>query len=353
MKRTIAPAALADQVKEKAHKSVDTKVKKYDGNTKLMIHTGSTLLDLAISGGRIRGGGIPGGIFIEVSGPSSAGKTVVLCELAGDVQRRGGAVQFHDPEARLNTQFAKIFDFTIDKKELYTPDTVVEVFQAIRKWEPVPDNKKFVNATFIDSLAALSTELEMGDDKGDRMGMKRAKDFSQELRRTCRIVTKNNMLMVCSNQVRVNTDAGLYGPKYTTPGGEAIAFYASLRLRASQPQKVYKKLKLYGKERKRAIGVETIFEVAKSSIWKPYRTAPVIINFDYGIDDIRANLQFIKEYSKYTTYTLGGESLHKELERAIAMIEEDELEDQLKEEVIDLWEAVEEKFNTERKPKQR
>ena len=204
-----------------------------------------------------------------------------------------------------------------------------------------------------DSLAALSTDMEMENKDGDKMGMRRAKEFSEELRRTCRILTKNNLLMVCSNQVRVNMDAGMYGQKYTTPGGEAVGFYSSLRLRMTKPEKISIKEKIAGKEVKRIIGVRTDVEVFKSSIWKPYHTASVTILFDYGIDDIRENLQFIKDFTKNTMYTVGGESLGISMESSIAKVEANNLEDKLRNEVIDLWEEIESKFETERKPKQR
>ena len=67
-----------------------------------MISTGSTLLDLIISGTRVRGGGLPGGILVEIFGPSGTGKTVLLCEIGGVIQRQNGDVRYGDPEARLN-----------------------------------------------------------------------------------------------------------------------------------------------------------------------------------------------------------------------------------------------------------
>ncbi len=333
------------------------KVKKkseYNGNMETMISTGSTLLDLAISGGRVRGGGIPGGILVEVFGPNGAGKTVLLCEIAGAIQRQGGQIMFHDPEARLNKQFAQMFDLNTDEISYSRPNTVNEVFQSIRDWEPSNPNK--INGCMTDSLAALSTELEMDSKEGDKMGMKRAKDFSEQLRKTCRLLEKNNLLMICSNQIRQNLDAGPYGQKYTTPGGESVGFYASLRLRFTKPEKIKQKVKVAGKEVTRVIGVETEIEVYKSSIWKPYRTAPVVILFDYGVDDIRANLQFIKNYTKNTQYTVGEETLSNSIEESIKLVEKDTaLIKQLKEEVIDLWEEIEEKFSqgAERKPKLR
>lgn len=326
--------------------------KEYDGDFGSVISTGSTLLDLAISGNRIRGGGLPGGILVEIFGPSSSGKTVLLSEIAGGVQRQGGEVMFHDPEARLNKQFAKIFDLETDSIAYSTPDTVTEVFKSIRNWEP--ETKKKINGIFTDSLAALSTDMEMDKEEGDKMGMRRAKEFSEELRKTCRIITKNNLLMVCSNQVRVNADAGPYAQKYVTPGGEAVGFYSSLRLRAMRPEKIKQKIKVAGKELTKVIGVETEFEVFKSSIDKPYRIAPVVILFDYGIDDIRSNLQYIKNHTKNTQYCIGEKTLSNSMEESIKIIEENPaLIKELKNEVIDLWESIEAKFDSNRKPKQR
>lgn len=348
MKRTTNNKPLDQQMRSR--KKV-AKEKQFEGSTSVMISTGSTLLDLAISGGRIRGGGIPGGILVEIFGPSGAGKTVLLCEIAGAVQRAGGQIMFHDPEARLNKQFAKMFDLDTDSMAYTTPNTIPEVFASVREWEPL--SNAHINGVFADSLAALSTDMEMESKDGDKMGMRRAKEFSEELRRTCRILVEKNLLMVCSNQVRMNLDAGPYGQKYISPGGEAIGFYSSLRLRASKAQKIKEKVKVAGKEVSRVVGVETEIEVFKSSIWKPHRTAKIIIVFDYGIDDIAANLQFIKDYTSVTTYSVNGRSLAPSLRKAVSMVEEEKLERELKEEVIDLWESIETKFDSERKPKQR
>lgn len=321
----------------------------YDGDFGTVISTGSTLADLAISGGRVRGGGIPGGILVEIFGPSGSGKTVLLSEIAGAVQRLGGDVIFQDPEARLNPQFAAMFGLELKEGAYSNPDTVNEVFKTVRAWKP--EGKGKVHGIFADSLAALSTEMEMEKEEGDKMGGKRAKDFSEQLRKTCRILADKNYLMVCSNQIRQNMDAGPYGQKYTTPGGMAMEFYSSLRLKVSKSEKIKEKRSIVGKEVTRVVGVETLLEVFKSSIWKPFHTAPVTILFDYGIDDIRQNLQFIKDHTTNKVYTLGGKQLSNSLDASIRMIEDDKLEKQLREEVIDLWEEIESKFKQERKPK--
>ncbi len=340
---------LSAQVKRKIEKEASPKDKsEYDG-TSIVVSTGSTLLDLAISGGRFRAGGIPTGILVEIFGPSGSGKTVLLSQLAGNVQRLGGKVLFHDPEARLNKQFAKMFG--LDPLEInYTiPNTVTGVFSSIRDWLAESDKKdNTIRGIFADSLAALSTNMEMDD--GDKMGMRRAKEFSEELRKTCRIITQTGALVVCSNQVRQSME--MYGPKYRSPGGEAIGFYSSLRLRCNRPEKIKVKKSIKGKAQERVVGVKTEIEVFKSSVWKPYRSAEVCILFDYGIDDIRANLEFIKSNTKNTMYYVGERKLAQSLNEAIHIVEEEGLEQELREEVIDLWNEIESKFEEPRKPRE-
>jgi recombination protein RecA len=341
---------ISAQMKRKVEEDEKPKrTKKLDGNTEKVISTGSTLLDLSISGGRVKNGGLPGGILVEIFGPSSSGKTVLLCEIAGGVQRAGGAVMFNDPEARLNKQFARMFDLDVDRVEYSTPNTITEVFKPIREWEPKPSKPGAINGVFADSLAALSTDMEM--EEKDAYGMRRAKEFSEELRKTCRILTEENLLMVCSNQIRTNVDAGPYAQKYVSPGGKAIEFYSSLRLRMLGVEKIKRKTTVSGKEVTRIIGVKSDIEIAKSSVWKPFHQSTITILFDYGIDDVRDNLQFVKEHTGQTVYCMGGMKLSKSIDDAIAMIEEDGLENKLKHEVTELWHEIESKFRSERKPK--
>ena len=350
MERTDKGKPLSVQMKRHSQKEVKKKPL-YDGDMEQVISTGSTLLDLEISGGRIHGGGVPSGILVEIFGPPGCGKTVVLCEIAGALQRLGGEVSFKDPEARLNKQFAKMFDLNTDNMDYTTPDTVTKVFSEIRNWKP--ENPKAINGIFTDSLAALSTDLEMDNEDGDKMGMRRAKEFSEELRKTCRELQSKNYLLVCSNQVRQKHNASKYENKYISPGGEAIGFYSSLRLRCSPPQKIKVERTISGKKLKKVVGVTTYIEVFKSSIWKPYGVAPLTILLDYGIDDIRQNLQFIKDYTTATTYMIGDDRLSGTMEEAIQLIEEHDLVNELKEEVINLWEKIQSEFSSNRKEKGR
>lgn len=338
---------LSAQIRKHASEREDKKP--FEGNTETMISTGSTLLDLAISGKRKRGGGVPGGILLEAFGPNGSGKTVLLCEIGGAIQRQGGSILFNDPEARLNSTFAELFDLDMSRITLEEPDTVSDMITGIQKWEPVDTTK--VNGCLTDSLAALSTNMEM--DGEDKMGMRRAKEFSEGLRKICRIIKQNNYIIACSNQIRENADAIGYGERFSVPGGKAVGFYASVRLRFHTPEKIRKKKTFAGKEITKVVAIKTKVEVYKNSCDEPYRTADVYIDFQYGIDDVRANLQFVKDYTSMNTYGVNGESLGISLERAVIKVEEQGLEQELREQVIDLWEQIQKSFEVKRKKKVR
>ena len=309
-----------------------------------VISTGSTLLDLAISGGVYEEGGLPGGILVEIFGPSSTGKTVLLSEIAGGVQRRKGGIKFFDPEGRMNKQFARMFGLEMDEIEYEQANTVSEVFSPLIDWEP---DGKGPHGVFADSLAALSTELELED--SDKMGMRRAKEFSEQLRKVCRLIAQRNILMVCSNQVRQNLDAGKYGQKWITPGGQAIGFYSSVRLRTSLKEKIKRERKVRGCEHTIVTGVEIEIEVFKNSVWSPYRKAPVIIGYDYGIDDVKANLQYVKDHTGSKVYQIGDTKLSASLENSAEDAESDGLVAKLKEETIGIWKEVEAAFASSRR----
>jgi len=352
MKRTQTNKPLSVQMKRNVADSKKPKEKEeLDGNTEVMISTGSTLLDLCLTGGRKRGGGIPGGVYVEVSGPESSGKTVLLSEVAGAIQRQGGEVTFKDPEGSLDSAFAKIFDMTIDEDNYSQPDVVSKVFKEIANWKP--KNPDVINGIFVDSLAALSTELEMENEEGDKMGMRRAKEFSEGFRKTCRTIANKNWIMMASNQIREKTDAVSFGKKTDTPGGKALKFYATIRIEFSNVRKIIQVEKVRGIEVKKTIGVEVDAEIIKNKTWKPFGKTSIVIIFDYGIDDIRTNLQYVKKYKKLTSYCVGGVSLGTSLEEAIRKVENQRLTKQLRNEVIDLWEEIEALFESDRRKKER
>lgn len=342
LKRRDETKELVKQIEETTRKPVEKESVK---NIVQVVSTGSTLLDLAISGGRIRGGGIPGGIIAEIFGPSGAGKTSILAEICASAQSRGGVVDFLDPEARLDKEYARIYGVEIDKTNYYRPDTVTDVFDRIWKQEVDPS---VINVVATDSLAALSTKMEMEDQ--DKMGMRRAKEFSEGLRKTARLIKNSNRLIVCSNQVREGSNGEV------TPGGQAIRFYSSLRIRIGPPAtnaNIVRTIKVGDKEVKKVVGIKSQCVVKKSSIDDPFRFCFVSILFGYGVDSIRDELQFVKDTTGVTTYECPDGKTFRGAEATIAYIEEMKLQSALKEKVIDLWQELEDKFKIEREPKKR
>lgn len=338
---------LSKQVKVKAKKSVKEQIKEPEENRNY-ISTGSTLLDLAISGEIIKGGGIRGGTTVVAYGPSGGGKTALACEVAGNIARQGGELKYRDSEGRLDAKFAKNFGFDVADVDLKKTRTVSTTFEDIPKWKP--DNSK-INGYIIDSLASLSTEMELED--GDKMGMRRPKEFSEWFRKCTVPVGDNNIILFCTNQIRENVDAGKYQRKDINPGGKAIEFYASLILRLSAIKKVKKEFKFGKKVKNETIGMEATIEIDKSSIGKPHRSAPIIIYFDYGIDDIRANLQYVKDYTGEAWYQIKDLKLSNSMDKAVGMVEEQGLERKLQKQVISIWEEYEATTTTQRKEKKR
>ncbi len=344
--------SLAEQVREQVKEEpIIVETKKIQWENVKIVSTGSTLLDLDISGGRIYEGGIPCCILCEVHGPSGSGKTALLSEVGASVQSQDGDIMYLDPEARMDLEYSRIYEMELDKTNYWRPDTVGKVFEHIKKWK---SEKPGPMATLTDSLAALTTDLEMSD-KGDKMGMRRAKEFSQGLRLNARIIA--NMLLLCSNQER----DGDYGK--VTPGGNAIGYYSSLRIRLKQVEKIESEKKLIrtilekGKPKEveikisKAVGIKSEYLITKSTIDDPYRTNFIYIIFGYGIDDIRGNLQYLKEMKAANSYPCPDSKSYMGMEQAIKHIEENNLVADLKKETVIIWHEIEDLFKANRERK--
>lgn len=316
-------------------------------NWEHMISTGSTLLDLAICGKRMKWGGLPTGILVEIAGESSSGKTAILTEIAARGQKKGGDVFFCDPEARLDKEYAEITGLNIrDMGHYEQPDTVTELFDFYKDWETDPE---VPNVFAGDSLAALSTKMEM--EEGDKMGMRRAKEFSECLRKTCRTFAKKNVLMVCSNQIR---DGGPNGSK-TIPGGNAVPFYSTVRMRVSPgypKSKITKEKTIRGAKQKKVIGIQSTVKITKNILDDPFREVPIFLVFGYGIDDVRGNLTWYKEANNSKKFLLPDGTEQSSIDKAIEYVEENNLEKKLRIAVRKLWLEIEESFTTQRKPKE-
>jgi len=334
-----------------------------------IVSTNCTLLDLSISGGRLYEGGIPACILGEWHGPAGSGKTAILSEIGANVQKQGGDIQYQDPESRFDKEYARIYEIELDKKNYHRPSTVTEVFELIKTWK----TNNFLKALITDSLAALTTDFEVKE--GDKMGMRRAKEFSEGLRIHARTI--GDMLWMASNQER----DGKYGP--STPGGNAVGFYASLRVRIRQIEKIdlekefkpnnvpdwimgaqdkkdeeeEEKKKVKRKKEKedvkikKVIGIKSECYVTKSTIDDPYRSAMIYIIFGHGIDDVRGNLQYIKDMYNLNSYATPDGKRYMGMEQAIAHVYEGDRIDDLKKQVVRTWHEIEELFRANRERK--
>jgi len=186
-------------------------------------------------------------------------------------------------------------------------------------------------------------------DSEDKYGMKRAKDFSEGLRKTCRLIANKKWLVVCSNQERESPN-GL-----VTPGGKGIPYYSSIRIRicpSFKGAKIQKEKNFNGKKLQKVIGIHSVCEIKKSSVDDPYRTAPVSIVFGYGIDDIRDMLQWNKDVTGTTKYNCLDTEIGT-MDKAIEYIETHKMIKDLRTQTIDLWEEVENTFKIQRTKKER
>lgn len=323
----------------------------------MTVSTGSTLLDLAIYGDRIRGGGCPGGTVLEIYSEYGLGKTAIASEMCGNAQAKGGDIRFRDPEGRLDQEYAELYGMHLPEDKYKKTHYALEIFDDFRAWNPPKDK---VNVFVCDSLAALTTELEMT--KGDKMGMKRAKEIGEGIRKSSVLLSEGNRIMVLTNQLRTG-EKGKF-----TPGGAAPGFWSSIIVelrRISQYTKgiinksptITKTLKVGDKKREieKTIGIRTMAFVVKNSKDDPFRQAPISIVFKYGIDDVRENLQYIKDIMGNTTFECPDGKSSVSLEDAIVHVEENNLESDLRESVINIWEEVEELFRdvSKRKNKKR
>lgn len=326
----------------------DVNYRPFSGNINMTVSTGSTLLDLAISGKRRRGGGIPAGILVELFGGAGTGKTAVLATICASAQAQGGEARFDDPEGRLDQEYSQIYRVNLaeDFFDYHRSKLVSDLFQNMWDWKP--KRSDVINIFAGDSMAALSTEMEMEEE--DKRGQLRAKEFSAGFRKTCLLISQQDRVVVLTNQIRAGE-----GGAHVTPGGFALPFYASLRIRFRFPMKnahVIEKVKFdLGKEKEveEVIGIKVDCSIAKSTVDEPYREVPVYITFGYGIDDIRANLQYVKDMTGTSTYVIAGKSF-KGMNQAIHHVEENGKEQVLRDNVIDIWEEIQ-KHRIVRKPR--
>ncbi len=261
------------------------------------ISTGSTLLDLAIS--NRANGGLPVGRIVELNGLESTGKSLICAHLCAETQKKGGLAIYLDTESAAAPEFWKALGVKLENLVYIRPVTIEEVFEYVENIiaKVRATSKDRLVTIIVDSIAGVTTEKELESDHGvDGYNTAKALIIGKAMRRITDVLGKQRILLVLTNQLRVNMNAMMFGDKYLTPGGKAIPFAASVRVRLATKGKLKK-----GED---VIGVKCKATVVKSRIGPPYRVAEFEIFFDSGIQDRKSWLEFLKKY-KYATFSKG------------------------------------------------
>jgi recombination protein RecA len=291
------------------------------------ISSGSTLLDLAIS--NRKDGGFPVGKMVELSGLEGTGKSLISAQIIAETQKRNGLAVFFDSEFAVDKNFWIALGVNV-KNVNYVPFTKLE--ELFNKLEMCiasfrKNSKDRLLTIFVDSVAQASTDVEMESEHGVS-GYNTGKSIiiSKAMRKITGLIAKQRILLIFTNQLRYNMQAGFGQEKWVVPGGKALSFATSVRVRLTN----LGKLRVGVGEDSEVIGMKAQAQVIKNRCGPNYRIASFEIHYDSGIQNLSSCLKYMKDKgiitgtkAKYTYKSSKGEVLEFNTDKFVEMVNSD------------------------------
>lgn len=279
------------------------------------VPTGALSLDVALGVG-----GLPRGRIIEIYGPESSGKTTLAQHVAASIQKLGGIAAIVDAEHAMDPEYARALGVNVDELLISQPDTGEQALEITEQLV----RSGAVDLVIIDSVAALVPKAEIEGEMGDSLPGLQARLMSQALRKLTAIVSKTNTMVIFINQLRQKIGV-MYGNPETTTGGNALKFYASVRLDIRKIETLKKDGVEYGNRVK--------VKVVKNKVAPPFRIAEFDIIYGRGINtagcllDTASEMEIVKKSGTWFSYKeerigQGREQARNFLEANPAMLKE-------------------------------